>query len=287
MNYFISLFIALTLFTTHAFAWEITADFEGGTIGEKAESPNYDAFGIAAGNSKYASSPAISGSQSASVFAKQGSTGFGVWGGGFDFPQDLKEGDTIWARLNVYYPSGWTFDCSPCTQGVKFMRIHTKSSGGSNEGYHSNLIKGGSTGGLITADSEVNGSPFWINNNNGAGLRNLGTPAGRNQWITYEMQIKFHSKTNQGIYRIWQDGNLIFEDLKTATLRSSTSSADLIYIYSYWNNGAPKDQTSYIDDIVITNEIPGRTDSNGNSYIGVGPSIYISPPNPPSPITAN
>jgi len=269
-------------FTSYTFAWTITADFEEGIVGDQAESPNPDAFSIVAGNSKYADTPALSGSQSGSVTAIQGNTGFGLWGGGFEFPSKLKEGDQIWSRINVLYPPGWDFSCGGCRQAMKFMRIHTASAGGANEGFYNTLIKGGTTGGLITADSEVNGGEFWNNNGAGSLLFNLGTPVIRGQWHTYEQQVKFSSVPGKGIYRIWQDGNLIFEDLKTATLRSSTSKSDYIYIWTYWNNGAPRTQTAYTDDIVITSEIPGKKDASGNPYIGVGASIYVARPKPPS-----
>jgi len=284
------LFIFSILLTSHVYAaWEIKADFETGAVGDTAQLPNTDAFHDTAKDSKYADSPALSGSQSGSVTVKQGENGFSNWGGSFKFPTNLKEGDNIWFRVNVYYPKGWDFSCS-CSQGMKFMRIHTASSSGLNEGYHSTLIKGGTTGGLITVDTEVEGSEFKLNNAgpdfNNDQRQNLGTPAPRDRWITYEMQIKLHSTSGKGIYRVWQDGNLIFEDLKTATLRSPTSISDFVYLYTYWNNGAPVTQTSYVDDIVVTSTVPGKKDASGNSYIGVGASIYISIPNPPTLVTA-
>jgi len=278
----IALFLFSIVFTSNTLAWTITAGFEKGKIGDKAESPNADAFHIVAGNSKYTGKPALSGSQSASVTAVKGQTGFGKWGGGFKFPTTLKQGDQIWFRVNILYPEGWDFSCGGCRQGMKFMRIHTATSSGKNEGFYNTLIRGGTTGGLITADSEVLGSSFWINNGNGD-VFNKGTPVIRGKWHTYEQYIKWSSVPGKGIYRVWQDGNLIFEDLKTATLRSSTSISDYIYLYTYWNNGAPRTQTAYIDDVVVTNEIPGKKDAYGNSYVGVGASIYIAPPKPPVP----
>ena len=72
---------------------------------------------------------------------------------------DLGEGDELWVRVYVYYPSGFTFRCG-CTQGMKFLRIHTRSSSGNNEGYHSILVKGGETGGLYHISTEVMGNEF-------------------------------------------------------------------------------------------------------------------------------
>jgi MYXO-CTERM domain-containing protein len=254
----------------YASAWTLTADFEGGTIGAKAQSPNPDAFHGTAGDSKYVGSPVNTGSQAGSVTAQAGQTGFGKWGGSFDFPTDLKQGDEVWFRVYVHYPAGWSFNCGGCTQGMKFMRIHTASPSGSNEGYQDILIKGGATGGLIEASCyEVNGSECHTNNNNGALLHGLGTAVPRDKWQAFEQYVKWSSVPGQGIFRFWQDGKLIFEDLKTATLRTANSKSDFIYMYTYWNNGAPKTQTSYVDSVVITTDTPGQKDSQGNPFIGL------------------
>ncbi len=283
------LFFTIFFFSSHALAWTIKADFEDGTVGARAESPT-DAFHMAAGRSYYANTPALSGNQSASVSVKKGETGYGVWGGGFTFPQKLKEGDEIWYRVNVYYPTGWSFSCKSCSQGMKFMRIKTASATGSSEGYIDTYIRGDNggsngndpgTGGAIVADSEIlNG--FYGTGKTTQDIVNLGTRINRNQWYTYEIYVKFSSVRGKGIYRIWQDGNLIFEDLVAGTLLTPTSQSNVALLYTYWNTGAPATQTSYVDDIVITNEVPSRKDAQGNPYIGVGPSIYAAPPGWPS-----
>ena len=265
------------LFSSPLYAWVINADFEDRAVGTQAKSAT-DGFHDTAGDSKYADTPALSGSQSASVHIKSGETAFGKWGGAFNFPQNLVEGQEIWYRINVFYPAGWSFNCKGCTEGVKMMRIHTMSASGANEGYHSSHLndEGNGNGALIFLNSEINHSSF----NYGASRR-IGNPVQYGQWHTYEMYIKFSA--SNGIYRFWQDGELIFEQTNYTTLMSPTSVSDRIYLYSYWNNGAPQTQTSYVDDIVITSEVPGRKDANGNAYIGVGASIYIAPPKPPTP----
>jgi len=267
-----------------AFAWVISAGFEGGVLGTRAQSPNPDAFLDNAGDSTYVDSPVLTGSQAGSVSINQGETGFGLWGGSFGFPSDLGEGDELWFRVNVYYPEGWDFGCGGCTEGMKFMRVATKEadtatgSPGNNEGAQTILLQGGATGGLLNANTEVNTSAFFTNNGPWpyVAARGLGDPIPRDQWQTYEMYFKFSSVENEGIYRVWQDENLIFEDLQTATLRSATSVADLVHLYTYWNNGAPQTQTSYVDDILITNEMPSNTDGFGNPMIGA-PAVVPEP----------
>jgi hypothetical protein len=270
-RYIVSVTACLLLFSPSAFAWTVNAGFEGGVVGTKAQSPNPDAFHDAAGDSRYVDSPVLTGSQAGSVSIGQGQTAFGTWGGGFNFPSDLGEGDSIWFRVNAYYPEGWDFSTPGAVEGMKFMRIHSAAANGNNEGYHSTLISGGATGGLINASTEVEGTAFFTNNGPYpyTKARRLGTDIARDQWGTYEMQIALSSVPGEGAYRIWQDGNLIFEDLATATLRSSTSVVDFIYLYTYWNSGAPRTQTSYLDDIVITSDTPNKFDAFGNPMIGV------------------
>lgn len=283
------LFLFSFLFSISAYAWEIKADFESGSIGNTASGTvtpiaKADAFHSAADDSKYVASPVLSGNQAGSVTIKKGENGFGKWGGAFNFPSTLKQGDSVWFRVNVYYPNGWSFDCGGCTLGMKFMRVHA------GEGYQTILINGGTSGGKISVTSEINANEFEKNN---AGpdwrndqRRNLGFDAPREQWITYEMQIKFHSVAGQGIYRVWQNGSLIFEDLKTATLATPTSTSKFVYLYTYWNNGAPKTQTSYVDDITITNVTPATKDNKGNPFIGTGSLVYKAPPKSPTGLSS-
>lgn len=275
-------FLIACLFATAGQAWTIKADFEDGVIGTKAESPT-DGFHDTAGHSRIVGSPVLSGHQAASVTATKGKTGFGVWGGGFNFPTPLHEGDEIWYRVNTYYPSGWDFSCGGCTEGMKFMRIHTRSATRQNEGYIHTFIKSDDSNGNninlghIKPSTEVNDPYFTF-------VKPLGPEITRDRWHTFEMYVKFSSNktTPNGIYRVWMDGDLIYENTHYPTLVSPTSDSNKAYLYTYWNNGAPKTQTSYVDDVIITNEVPGRKDAAGNPYIGVGPSIYIAPPNPPS-----
>jgi len=266
-----SFFFSLTL-ASPAFAWVISAGFEGGVVGSKAQSPNPDAFSHSAGDSKYVDSPVLTGSQAGSVSINQGAEGFGSWGGGFNFPT-LVEGDELWFRTNVYYPEGWDFSCGGCTEGMKFMRVTTKpATGGGVENRLDALIKGGTTGGLINVSSGAGG--FFANNGPiiddvRVTIRNLGDPVIRDQWYTYEVYVKFSSVENEGVFRVWQNENLLFEDLQTPTLESPTSISNSALLYTFWNNGAPRTQTSYVDDIIITSETPSNTDAFGNPMIGV------------------
>jgi hypothetical protein len=276
--------------TLKAFAWTVTAGFEGGTAGQPSEDgPN--GFDSTADDSRYVDSPVFTGSLASSVSIKKGQTGYGDWGGALTFPSKLKEGDELWMRLYVYFPGGWDFSCG-CVQGMKFTRVHVASASGSNEGYLSSLIKGASTGGKLVMDSEVGGSTF--SGNTDRDLRHeIGAEFPRDGWVAIEKYIKFSSVPGRAIFRFWQDGNLIFEDKLTPTLGSSGSYSDFFYLFTYWNNGAPRNQTAYVDDIVLTNETPSGVDAHGNHFLGGAdiapvsenaPASLAEKPNPPHSI---
>ena len=253
-------------------AWTINADFENGTIGEKANGT--DGFSAAFKNTKYTDKVTFTGKRSAVLGIAEGSTGWGEWGGAFIYPEPLYEGDEVWLRVWSYFPHGFSFECGGCTQGMKFMRIRTTSAADDNEGYHSILVENG-----IEVDSEVTGKIFHSNN---AGKKSVGKIVTTGAWHAYEMYIKFSSVDGNGIYRVWQDGKLIFQDTVTRTLNTSTSKSDVVYLFTYWNNGAPKTQSAYVDDVVVTSVKPSTIDAYGNPFIGVGDAEQlVSPPLPP------
>jgi len=278
MKYFIV--ILFILIPVQSDAWTIKADFENGSIGDKAQSAGD--FTEAFGNTRYTNKHVHSGNQAAVTSIKKGDPAFGLWGGSFTFPTKLKEGDEVWYRSWVYLPVGFPFSVLiKSTEGLKLMRIHTQSSSGSNEGYiHIYLHGTDSTDGSIFVGSEVNPGTFWSNNPISK-LRHIKgvPPVVSGKWYAFEMYVKFSSLAGQGIYRVWQNGRLIFEDTKTATLTSSTSVSDFAYLWSYYNFGA--DAVAYMDDVIITNEIPGNKDAHGNHFIGIGKTTFLSRPAPP------
>jgi hypothetical protein len=265
--------LLIVLFSCHAHAWTIDSNFNSGSIGTKADGA--DGFTGAFKNSLYSDKFVNSGKGSAQLTITEGSKGFGEFGGEYKFPKVLREGDEVWIRVWAYFPTGFSFSCGGCSQGVKYIRIHTASESGSNEGYHSILLKDSA----VEVDSEVTGKTFHSNN---VGKKTVGEKNTTGTWHAYEMYIRFSATPGKGVYRVWQNGNLVFEDTTTNTLKSSTSKADLIYLFSYWNNGAPKTQSAFVDEIIVTSVKPSETDSEGNPFIGVGNFKPIAPPSPPS-----
>ncbi len=250
------------LISVQTHAWTEVEGFESGNVGAQADHGRK--------NTKNTKKYVNSGSQAAEAFIASGDSG-SDWGGGLTFPSNLKEGNEIWYRLYAYFPSGFNFKGQPV---VKFMRIHVKGSGGSdnNVGWTS-LFFTGSNG--LKVDHEVNHKAFSANVADKT-VASIST----GKWQAFELYIKFSSKPGQGIIRVWKDGQLLLEDKKTPTFNSSSDTADRALFGTYWNGGSPKSQSMFVDDIVWTTQTPGKRDSKGNPFIGLGKSNPSSAPEP-------
>ena len=268
------LLIYLLIHVTQVNAWIHNADFEAGTLGQLAEGPN--GFTKAFVNTKFTDVKVNTGTRASTVGVKQGNTAFGGWGGELRYPSHLREGDELWFRAYIYFPAN--FDYSAGGVGLKTMRIHVKSGTGNNEGYLGFVIS--NVNGRIRPGSEVDKVDF----NNSTGNRTVGQVVPKGVWQAYEMYIKFSATPGKAIYRIWQNDDLVFEDTINNTLGTSASRSDFVYMFSYWNDGAPKTQTAYVDDIVITNQRPSQIDKHGNPRIGLTGGPIVAAPNPPTGI---
>ncbi len=250
----ISLFVVATAigFSSPSWAWTVYMDFEGGAPGQSARGDT--AFSEAFATT-YSNERAFAGNQSGRMTVTGGTTAYGEWGGIRKLPAYPKEGEEMWLRAAVYFPTTFDYSANPW---LKFLRIHTRSAAGSNEGYLDLYIL---NNGLFSYNNEVTGT---VNNP-------LGVTLQKGKWETYEVYVKFSSVAGQGIYRVWQNGKLIHDNKSLKTLRSSSSSSDAVYIFTYWNGGAPKSQQAFVDDVVITTTRPSARDTAGNYMIGPAP----------------
>lgn len=193
---------------------------------------------------------------------------------------NLVQGDEVWYRVSIYYPSDWLFNT--CNEGLKTIRMHTPSG---NIDLYTN--RGGQA---HKCWSELAGPDFTANNGSGfpPGQLNewgfesrvVGDPVTLGGWNTYEVNIKFHSASNAGHWQIWQDGKLVWKDTKTYTLKSSNDFCDYTTMYTYWNcckgeTPAPQTQSCWIDDVIIQTAVPTNWDEAGNPMIG--PIGWVNP----------
>ena len=263
----------IVLFTTgQALAWTLEADFNSGTVGERAQGTS--GFTSAGSSTLFSDTMAHTGTQSASMAWPSGSSGFHQCRGTISYPSNVSNGGEIWLRGYFWFPLDWDWTCSP---RVKIMRIHVKHSDGGNAGYHSILAN--SNGNIIRSNEIVSPGDIFSD-----------VTFDKGQWQSIEMYVRLATAGNGPVFRIWKNGILLIEDTTAGTLEYSTDQANWTYIMSYWNGGAPKNQTQYLDNFVITTEKPAHVDIKGNPMIGpanTSPSPIASPsPSAPTGLVA-
>lgn len=254
-------------------AWTIDQSFDSKSNGERCT-------GWGSGQSVISSDKSASGGKSCKLKITGGKTGFGEWGGIITFPNKMSKGDEVWVRVRNHFPSGFDYGADP---RLKFLRVKTLTSSGGNRGYNDWYINRRGSNSPFSFIYEGRQDLAWNHVGKSSDAIKLGV------WETYEYYIKFDTKSvdegGTGRMRAWKNGVLMEDMTDRVTLKSATDYSPNLYIYTYWNGAAPKTQSSYIDDVVVTNERPSTTDSIGNSYIGMGgfvPAKATAPPKPPS-----
>lgn len=255
---FLSLMLLLIFTYGNAFAWLLKSDFELGTIAERASGTS--GFGEAGQRNLFSNAGAFQGQQSSSISWLAGDTGYVNSTGRITFPE-VSDSEEIWIRGYFLFQEGWSFICSPV---IKIIRAHVVKSDGLNRGHVS--IFAGSSGNIIYSN-EVNFTQY-----NTPVLFDIGI------WQAIELYIRF-SVTNP-VVRIWKNGELVYERTDEKTLAISSDKSREAYFMPYWNGGAPKAQTQFLDNIVITNEAPNNFDIHGNPMIGMREQT-VSVPNSP------
>lgn len=247
----LTIFLGMSLFTSErTFAWTMTADFENGTIGSKAQGTS--GFSGAGTATTYSADQSVKGSKSAKMVWPAGSEGFGVCHGEFKYPNTVGNGGEVWARGYFYFASPWSWNNNSTSQFIKILRIHMANSAGQNAGYHSFIANG--NGKVIASNEIADYGPV------------LSTSYDVGKWQCIEIYVKL--STTAPITRLWKNGELIFEDTTHKTLSSSSDYANFSYVMTQWNNGAPQQQTQYVDEFIITTDKPSQVDSKGNPMIG-------------------
>src|SRR3989339_1817591 len=236
------------------FAWTKTADFESGTVGQRAQGTS--GFTSAGSATTFSTDRAAAGTKSAKMLWSSGSTGFAVDHGTIVNPQRVNNGQEIWARGYYYFASPWDWSNGTNSQFIKIFRFHIANSSGGHAGYLSIIADG--AGHILPSNEMVSGN------------KTISTTLDINAWQYLEMYVKLSPNTGEGIMRIWKNGTLVFENKTNRTLSSSSDYADFSYIMTEWNLGCPQNQTQYVDEFVITTDRPSKTDSKGNPMIGLG-----------------
>lgn len=252
----VMLFSTMCCMNTVAFAWTQVGDFEGGVVGQPANGAT--GMNEAFSKSSISSDRAFDGTKSAKMGIDAGTTGSSSWGGIMYHPVNLYEGSEVWFRVSTNFPASFNLTGNP---RLKFLRVHTLSSAGGNDGYLDLYIlpQGG-----FSHDNELTG----ISTIEGVGGAPFGKAIVKDVWESYEVYVKFSAQPGNGIFRAWQNGKLIYENKIQRTLSSSSSWSDRAHLFTYWNGNAPQTQSMYVDDVIITSDRPSCQDENGNYMIG-------------------
>ncbi|CBL45927.1 Hypothetical protein HDN1F_23440 [gamma proteobacterium HdN1] len=262
-----------------ASAWTVLKDFNSGSNGSIAQG-NSDAFSAGAMASVYSKERTFEGGQSAELNITQGSKGEGSWGGIIKFPQRLVKNDSLWVRLRVMMPRDFDFNAYGEGNRLKFLRIPTFEGSSNVDGLFLNwyLLKDGSAApyGFIYGAEGV-----WSLFGSA-----LSVPI-RESWDTYEWNITWSDipAKNGGSARIraWKNGKRIADISDMKTLATARTTADSLYLFSYWNGGSPKTQKLWVDEITLTTDKPSTKDDAGYPFLGVGEQGSLKPaPSPPS-----
>lgn len=252
----LTILIIMSFFAWQAFAWTISRDFEGGTVGQVATGTS-GFFWVNSGNIKFSNSVVHNGTKSVAAQFTSGSVD--TTGATFEGNNaTVSEGGEAWYRGYFYFPTGWKWNGT-----TKIMRFQTP------RGYLSVLSGNGS----IQASNEpavyagYDGQPGI--------LEATGSNFDTGKWQCIEMYVKLSSTAGKGIFRIWKDGILIYQRTTLPTVSGPGQGLnDVNTLFNYWNESSPQNQTAYVDDIKITSDIPSNVDAQGNRMIG--PTDWLS-----------
>jgi hypothetical protein len=266
-------------------AWTTHIDCEGGTLLSKVLEGTLGRFSTTFMKTLYSNEQVSGGSQSCKMGISQGSDGWGEWGGIYQFPTKLTQGSQLWIRLNVYVPTTFNYTGQPW---LKFMRVHTASASNSNQGYldlYINPLNGTVWDQSLYKDVVA---PFTFYYEGKPVPHTLGTRPTHNialgKWESYEIHYQLDdvpkNKGGTGNIRIWKNNLLIADFSDQVTLADATTYAEGFYLFTYWNGNGPTTQSLYVDDIIITSDLPAKRDANGNPFIGGAVASTIAPKAP-------
>ena len=274
--------------------WIVESNFNDGTIGDRADNKDWGS-GKATTGAYYAGTQTLfsaarphTGALSAECKINEGQSAWGVWHLSWEGLPGVTQGQEVWMRAWFYHDPN--FEWNPASGG-KGLRLQCWDTDGDRNKYYFDAYL--SAGGITMGNGPGNIDNSFITNNGGDAPSN--SPQLVN-WEHVEMYIKYHSTPGQGIFRCWRNDSLWFEDTDTITLpRSNDKGAVNAHIYTVFTNNWPgtnkfppygplKDETSYVDEVIITSDTPSGTDAAGNAYIGSGGTIPepIANPKPPT-----
>jgi hypothetical protein len=263
--------------TKPGFAYQ--KSFDQGTLGQTVQGQP-DGFDDAAGDSVLTDEICYRGGRAAKLQIKASDTAFGTWGGIVNTPV-LHAGDEIWYRVRTYWPNGSDLTAYYNTglpnshtdknqpswpEILKFLRLHTVTPTQGNGGYDDIYISTSPT-----SDHALQfiyeGQQMWTLVGKVSDRIQLAT------WETYEVYLKLSDQPmamgGTARVRVYKDGILLSDIQDRQTLSAADYTAQDVFVFTYWNNGAPITEAMYVDDMIVTTKTPLAKDADGLPYIGM------------------
>jgi len=231
--------------------------FDEGVAGEVAES-SADNFDGAAGYSVYDHTTTYAGKGAAKLHIKKGQEGFGLWGGIVHFPEHIKNGQHLYLSLAIRITS----DCVVATPGngsLKFLRLASEKADGKSNGYIDMQMVDDE---LQAKPAEENPKAFRMLREYQAKWFYYGVPGilTRDEWHKIDVYVKFDktlaSEGGQSKIIFWCDGQKIHEETGIQTILNTGDYFHSLYLFTYWNGLAPKDQHLWVDEIKMSTGYP-------------------------------
>lgn len=289
-RFMLIVFISLT--AEACFGFTLTMSGDEGVPGTTVWSPtcqlaNESAFTGDSSKTYIVDTESYSGGKSIELNVTEGQTGFGSFGGTILFNKcthaggrNLVKGDEIWLRMRIKFPTDYELTGEGRNKFIRFRTFYmdgnTKKSAGYNDLYLDAPpgTDNNNPGGYAPFQFIYEGAQHWF--------RMPGDWMTMGQWNTIEFYLKLDDETaSQGgtpWVRVWLNGDLFAETNERNTLYTPDTFVESLYLFTYFgNDGAPKTQSLWIDDFVLTTDEPLARDEHGNPFIGMG----IAPPNPP------
>lgn len=228
--------------------FSVLRDFNSGTPGTSANFAA-DGFDDIAGASLYTADEKFEGANGCSLTVTAGNTGFGTWGGAINFPSNVVTSETLWVDLRIKIPASFVID-TPTNGSLKYLRVLMKTAADAQNGYFD----------LQMQDDDKTVSEFRMLREGHDIWQNFGANGvlTRDVWHRHTLCMKMDpllpSEGGASRIRFWQDAALLVDSATTRTFVSTTSYAESLYLFTFWNGSAPQTQTLYVDQVRITTE---------------------------------
>lgn len=220
-------------------SWLMNLNFEVGQVGTKATG----SYALTNSFSKtlFTTDLSRSGAMSMIATVSKDQNGLKESGGSIYYPT-VNDGKSFSIKYFVYIPSSYIVK-SATGNGFEIMSLY------SNDGSITMYV--GENG--ISVANKIGGPDYYKYMKDTYGdWKGISKPFPRDRWVPIEVKLKLSS--TKGEMRVYFDNDLVLEDLQSKTI---TSPGDYFYwgrILTYWEGLAPKDQSLYFDDIIITNQ---------------------------------